>query len=417
MKKCRNIEFKEEVANTFLKTVSAYANFGKGTVYFGIKDDGSVVGFENPERICLDIENKINDSIKPRPTFSFNVNKSNGVIALVVEEGSFKPYLYKGKAYKRNDTATIEVDQVELRRLVLVGENLYFESLSIEEKDLKFTCLFEQLRRKMNIERPDIDILKTLGLYTAQNSYNNAALLVSDNNTFPGIDIVKFGESLNEILFRETIANDSILSLLERAETVFDNYYKVEEIIGIERKQKYLVPKEAFRESIANALIHRTWDIDSKIRIMMHKDAIEIYSPGGLPAGISKEEYMNGFVSSLRNPVIANVFFRLNIVEMFGTGIRRIKESYTDKIGKPSFEVMENSIVVKLPSISEKHNITEDEKKIIGTLSKGIWLGSSEIANITGFSKNKVIRHVNALIDKKYIVKENSGPGTKYRCL
>lgn len=176
---------------------------------------------------------------------------------------------------------------------------MYFESLSIEEKNLKFTCLFEQLKRKMNIERPDLDILKTLGLYTAQNSYNNAALLVSDNNTFPGIDIVKFGESLNEILFRETIANESILSLLERAETGFDNYYKVEEIIGIERKQKYLVPKEAFRESIANALIHRTWDIDSKIRIMMHKDAIEIYSPGGLQAGISKEEYMNGFVSRM----------------------------------------------------------------------------------------------------------------------
>ena len=56
----------------------------------------------------------------------------------------------------------------------------------------------------------------------------------------------------------------------------------------------------------------------------MYENRIEISSPGGLPSELSEEEYLNGQISILRNPIIGNVFFRLKYIEKFGTGILRI---------------------------------------------------------------------------------------------
>jgi len=414
MKEMKNLEYKEGITNTFIKTVSAYSNYGSGEIVFGVKDSGEVVGINDPDKACLDIENKINDLIKPKPSFSFSINRNTNVITLFVNEGPFKPYLYKGKAYKRNDTSTIGADQIELKRLVLLGENLYFDELSVDVEGLSFQYLFDVLKKTLNIEGTDMDTLRTLGLYNNQNKYNNAALLLADNNDFPGIDIVRIGSNINEILYRETISKISILEQINRVENVFNNFYRIEEIVDMQRKEKYLIPKAAFRETISNALVHRTWDVNANIRVLMYSDKIEVFSPGGLPMGLSRDEYLNGYISSLRNPIIANVFFRLNIIEMFGTGIRRIKESYFDIKHKPVFETTENSIVTILPSITKKVDLSSDEKIIVELLSYGIRLASSELVNKTGYSKDKIVRLVNLLIEKKYVEKEGLGRGTRY---
>ncbi|MDX9917206.1 MAG: putative DNA binding domain-containing protein [Gudongella sp.] len=415
MKESNILEYKEKISDSFIKTVSAYANYNTGKIVFGIKDNGDLVGVDDIEQTCLNIENKINDSIKPKPDYSFHINESKRIVTLIVYEGLFKPYLYKGKAYKRSDTSTIEVDQVELKRLVLLGENLYFDELSKDMDSISFEYFFKILEMKLKITNPDMDTLKTLGLYNNKKGYNNAALLFADKNNFPGIDIVRFGSSINDILFRERIVGISILEQLERAELIFDQFYKKEQITEMERKEIYLVPKEAYREALANALVHRTWDVDSHIRVLMHSDKIEIFSPGGLPIGLSRDEYINGYISNLRNPIVANIFFRLNIIEMLGTGVRRIKEAYYNIRQKPIFEIKENSILIILPSIDMKEEMSSDEKEIFNLLSQGKILASSEIANKTGFSRDKVIRLMNSLVEKKYVKKEGRGRGTKYR--
>ena len=129
MKESRNLEFKSQVSNSFLKTVSAFANFGSGTILFGIDDNGNVLGLDDPVKTCLDIENLINDTIVPKPNFKLSITHKNKVVTLEVLEGDNKPYLYKGKAYRRSDTASLEVDNFELKRLVLEGSNLLFEEI------------------------------------------------------------------------------------------------------------------------------------------------------------------------------------------------------------------------------------------------------------------------------------------------
>ena len=344
MHETRTLEFKETITNTFLKTVSAFSNYNGGTIFFGIDDDGNVKGLPDVKQSCLDIENKINDSISPQPNYTLEIQNNDQTIKLTVKSGIQKPYLYKSKAYKRNDTATIEVDTLEFSRLVLEGKNIRFEELPCKDQTLSFDFLHHKLKESIQIETFNQDTLRTLNLYDNINGYNNAAGLLADKNHFPGIDIVKFGENISIIQKRSTFDNISVLDVYEKAINVFRDYYRYEVIQGADRKKMEKIPEAAFREAIANALIHRVWDMESQIRVLMFDDRIEVVSPGGLPSGITEEEYLSGKISVLRNRNLANVFYRLGFVEIFGTGIMRIKQLYEEGIKKPDFEVSENTI-------------------------------------------------------------------------
>ena len=414
MKESKELKLKSTITNTFLKTVSAFSNYNSGKIIFGIDDNGKIIGLENIEELCLDLENKINDNISPKPDFRFIKDTKKNIITLIVEEGFNKPYLYKGKAYKRNDTSTVEVDRIELNRLTLLGLNQYYEELKARKQDLEFKVLKKELEEKLSLKDFSKDILKTLNLYDDKNGYNNAAELFADKNNFAGVDIAKFGKNIDEILDRNLFINMSIISQFQKTLEVFNRYYKYEQILGSERIEKELIPEKAFRETIANALIHRTWDVNSNIRMSMYEDKIEISSPGGLPSGISEKEYLNGQISQLRNPILANIFFRLKYIEMFGTGIRRINESYKDYSVKPAFEIFENSIKITLPIITTRLFLTTDEKIVMDILEKGAILSSSEILKMTELKKDKLNRLLKKLIQKNYIDVIGNGRGTKY---
>ena len=417
MKESRQLEFKETISNTFLKTVSAFANYDGGSILFGVNDNGEAVGISDIEQKCLDIENSINDSIKPQPEYSMEVINVGKTISLNVRPGVNKPYLYKGKAYKRNDTSTIEVDQIELKRLILAGENMDYEELPSHDQNLEFSYLEQELISKTGIKKLSKDILKTLNLYSDKNGYNIAAAIVSDKNDLPGIDIAKFGETISIFQKRKTLEHQSIIRSFYEAVEMYKDYYQYEKVEGFERKLFGTIPEEAFREALANAIIHRVWDINSHIRVSMFDDRVEIVSVGGLPNAVTVESYLSGDLSVLRNPILANVFHRLNLIEKFGTGIRRIKEAYSDSQTKPSFEVTENIIKVTLPLLSEKMDLTQDELAVYSVLSKNNNKPVSEImaSPSIGFGKSKVTEILKRLASKKLVDIEGTGRGTKYR--
>ncbi len=414
MHETKKLEFKETITNTFLKTVSAFSNYDGGEILFGVDDNGNIKGLSDIRQACLDIETKINDSISPQPNYTLEIQNNDSVIKLSVKAGSQKPYLYKSKAYKRNGTATIEVDTLEFSRLILEGKNIQFEELVCKEQNLNFEILQEKLKIAIQIESFSQDTLKTLNLYNSTSGYNNAASILADDNQFPGIDIVKFGENISVIQKRATFDKMSILAVYEKTLEIFRDYYQYEEIQGSDRKKVEKIPESAFRETIANALIHRVWDIESQIRVLMFDDRIEVVSPGGLPAGISEEEYLSGKISILRNKILANVFYRLGLVEIFGTGITRIKQLYDDALIKPNFELSTNTIKVVLPIFENNFNLTEDEKKIYKLLSKTMLKSISEIAPYVPFGKTKTTHLLKDMQQKGTVVIEGKGRGTKY---
>lgn len=376
-------------------------------------DNGNVKGLSDVRQSCLDIENKINDSISPQPDYTLEIQNDN-MIKLTIKSGDQKPYLYKSKAYKRNDTATIEVDTLELSRLILEGKNIRFEELPCKEQVLTFETLHRKLKESIQIETFNQDTLKTLNLYDNKNGYNNAAGLLADKNDFPGIDIVKFGENISIIQKRATFDKMSVLDAYDKTIEVFKDYYQYEVIQGVERKKIEKIPEAAFREAIANALIHRAWDVESQIRVFMFDDRAEVVSPGGLPSGITEKEYLSGKISVLRNRNLANVFYRLGFVEIFGTGIARIKQLYEESLRKPDFEVTENTIKIMLPVYEENMNLTEDEKKVYNILSKTMLKSMSEIAPYVSFGKSKTAQLLKDMQKKGVVEVEGRGRGTKY---
>ena len=412
MKENRYLEFKEKISKSFLKTVSAFSNFSTGQIIFGIDDSGNVCGLDDLSENCLAIENMINDSIVPKPDFS--IETAGNTIVLTVREGKYKPYFYNGKAYRRSDTASIEVDHSELKKLVLEGNNINFEELNCTDQNLSFLYLENVLKERLSLSALSKDNLITLGLINRDMKHNNAASLFADSNSFSGIDIARFGDSISIILDRETLNNISILEQYDKAISIFKRYYCYEKIEGFNRESIELIPEIAFREAIANSLVHRTWDSSANITVYMFKDRIEISSPGGLPSGIGENEYLNGNVSILRNPIIGNIFFRLGYIEKFGTGVRRIMETYSSSTRKPEFIISDNSIKVILPLISDTYNTNSDEQKVVELLQNNNELTSREIAESLHFSKDKSIRILNSLVSKKYIKKSGNNKSTRY---
>ena len=411
MRETATLEFKQQLSKSYLKTVSAYANYGTGKIIFGIADDGTPVGLADPQDTCLRIEHAINDSIDPVPRFELAIEGDTRTVTLTVHEGPDKPYLSSGRAYRRTDTSTVEVSRLEYGRLVLTGEHVSFDALVAKEQDLAFGHLEKELASKLGLKPLDQKSLISLELMTPSGEYCNAAALLADSNHFPGIDIARFGESINIINARHTFEHMSVLEQMQRTLEVFDTYYAYEEIVGFERIAKTLVPREAFREAIANALVHRSWDVRANIKVGMFADRIEITSPGGLPAGITEELYLAGGPSVARNPILANVFFRLGHIERFGTGIPRILDEYAHE--SPSFALRDSSITVMLP-VTVLENVTLDEEAILAVLAKGSALTRSQISEKTQLSKSKAIRTLNALVEKGLVTKVGEGRSVRY---
>lgn len=413
MRETATLEFKQQLSKSYLKTVSAYANYGTGKIIFGIADDGTPVGLADPQDTCLRIEHAINDSIDPVPRFELSIEEDTRTVTLTVHEGPDKPYLSSGRAYRRTDTSTVEVSRLEYGRLVLTGEHVSFDALVAKEQDLAFGHLEKELASKLGLKPLDQNSLISLELMTPSGEYCNAAALLADSNHFPGIDIARFGESINIINARHTFEHMSVLEQMQRTLEVFDTYYAYEEIVGFERIAKTLVPREAFREAIANALVHRCWDVRANIKVGMFADRIEITSPGGLPAGITEELYLAGGPSVARNPILANVFFRLGHIERFGTGIPRILDEYAHETVSPSFALRDSSITVMLP-VTVLENVTLDEEAILAVLAKGSALTRSQISEKTQLSKSKAIRTLNALVEKGLVTKVGEGRSVRY---
>lgn len=409
------LEYKEIVNKSYLKTVSAYANYHDGLIIFGVTDKLKTVGVKSPHSVCLDIENQINDSIKPKPEYSLKIN-SDHTIALSVRKGLSTPYRLNGKAYCRHDTSTVEVDTVEENRLVLFGKNLSFEELSTNEVNFKFTYLAKELVKRLKLSDFNIDTLKSLNLYSSDGKYNNAAALLADKNSFSGVDIVIFTNSNNEMKSRFNLSGQSILKQYSIALDIYQKEYVIETIDSGYRQQKELVPLVAFREAIANALVHRTWDIPANIKVEMHPHSIIITSPGGLNTRMSKEEFLNGSFSLLRNTILANVFHRLNIIEAFATGIKRIKRSYENSMQKPYFRIAPNSISVMLPTVNSVQ-LTKPEQVVLGALKNVQWFSRGDLENATKFKKDKLIRVLNGLIKKNLIKKTGINRSTYYQKL
>lgn len=416
MHESTSMEFKQSFTKSFLKTVSAYANYGTGEVLFGVSDEGEVVGLENPKEVRLSIENAINDALDPCPNYFLETKEEEGkaIVALTVYEGPEKPYLCSGKAYRRSDTATVAVDRSELRRLSIEGSVVPFDEMISQSQDLTFDVLASWLKDRLRVESISEDTWKTLGLLR-QNAFNNAAALLADFNSFPGIDVVRYAYDDISIHERLTYEGVSVLEQLDQAIEEFRKHYLVERVEGMLRQKYEVVPEDAFREAVANALVHRMWYVNARTIVSLYPDRIEIVSPGGLPNDIDETLYLEGGVSVPRNAELAYVFLRLGIIERLGTGINRIQRAYGESVAKPSFSFSAHAIKVILPALSGEDELSAEERAVLAAFKPGLELTSANLEEILDLSRSTVVRLISALAEKGVLMRVGRGPATRYR--
>lgn len=424
----KHIEFKEKYSKSLLKTISAYANYHDGMIIIGINNDGKIIGCTNIIQLRLNIENAINDNIKPRPYYEIEVAEfeEREILILKISKGENTPYVYDKKAYQRFDTSTIEVDKIQYDELVLLGKNITYEELDYGSTGLNFELLEKSLKESLDIRYVDNNILKSLELYR-HDSYNNAAALLADTNNYNeiGIDLICYQDkSMLEIKDRIQIKGCSIIKHYEQSMQFYRKHINTRDIIKSERRVTFEeVPLVAYREAIANAIIHRDYSKKGHNRIEFFEDSIEIVSIGGLPIGISEEEFVKGSFTNARNRIIMEFFLRIKFIEKLGTGIRRIKSIYSQYHENPKFEVMKNSIKITLPKINsekidEKNRASNvlslEEEKVLNYIKSCTEITRKDVENYMLIKKTKATQLLNNLVDKKLIYRLGSGRGIKY---
>ncbi len=404
----KHYEIKKQYTDNLLKSISAFSNYDGGKILIGIDENSNkVVGVSDYINTKLKIENKINDTISPRPKYEINVlhYENDYLLEIVVHSGLNTPYLYKGVAFQRHDTSTVPVDQMALIELSLKGKNISYDQLELDDENLDFTLLSDALKTVKNISSFNNDILVTLGLFSNE-KYNIAAKLLADKNNEEqlGIDIVRFGDSISVFLDRETFSGISILKQYEDSIEMFKKHFpEIEVVEGLKRVKKTAIPYEAFREALANAIAHRDYLINARIKIEMYDSRIEIISPGGLPYGLTEENYLKDNLSILRNVVISHVMHTLGIIERFGTGIRRINNAYTIYEKKPKFIVNDTFIKVILPNVLFDDSNMNDDTKILNLLDIKVEITRQDVENLLNVNKAKAIELLNDLKKRNII--------------
>ena len=258
---------------------------------------------------------------------------------------------------------------------------------------------------------------RTLHLIDADGYYTNAALLLSDQCEHSIKCAVYEGTGKTKFKTRKEFTGSVLRQMDEAYEFISLNNNLNSTIEGLKRVDNPDYPPYAIREALLNAIVHRDYDYSGSILINIFDDRMEFVSIGGLVKGMTMQDVMGG-VSQSRNMVLANIFYRLELIESYGTGIRRIMESYEGRMEQPVFAPAPASFVVILPKIAGQPLTDEslsDREKVEKLLENREEITRKDVETLLGCSKFPAIKLLNELVAEKIAVKSGSGPAVKYR--
>ena len=428
---------------SWLKTVSAFANGIGGALIFGISDKEEIIGLDNYKKDSENISEIIKTKIEPLPkvTLKHYLIEDKNIIILFVHSGKETPYYFTEgghqTAYIRLGNESIPAKNSDLINLILKGKNRSYDSLGtdIKKDNVSFTKLKSLYYLKTGNEFTDSD-LESFGLVNKDSFLTNAGALLADEpiikhsrifcTRWNGLDMTSgIEEALNDNEFE-----GSILLLLQNAENFIKVNTKKKWKKGNEsRIEMPDYPERAIQEVLVNAIIHRDYAvIGSEIHIDIYDDRIEIYSPGGMFDGSFIQEQNIMEISSLRrNPIIADLFNRIHLMERRGSGLKKIISSYQNAINytqekKVEFKSTQKDFKVILKNLNYKVAIKsgdkvaiksddkvaikiQDEqlKKILEYIKKYNNCKTSDIENLLSVKSSRARKLLSILVSEKKI--------------
>ncbi len=425
-------ELKSEYSESIKKTVIAFANTEGGTILIGLDDSGRVVGVENADETILKITSSIRDCILPDVIALTDVRRETlegkTIIRIRVERGASRPYYLAGKGirpegvYVRHGASSIPASQAAILAMIRGNSPSAEERRSLDQ-ELTFeqsSVFFEKHSLAFGTEQK-----KTLGLINRDNAYTVAAQLLSDQcpfsikiARFSGTDKIEFQDrrEFSGSLLAQAYEAGSYLALLNHRSSHFE---------GLERFDCYDYPPEAIRETLLNCIVHRDYSFSGPILISVYDNRMEFVSIGGLVGGLTKADMLLG-VSQLRNPILGNVFYRLGLIEAYGTGTRKILSAYAGSRPGPQFDISDNAVRVTLPNRNSQAAggtasladfsagwVAETEKRILAQLGRQP-LSRNALQEKLGLSQTAILNALRSLRQKGSITQTRQGRSILY---
>lgn len=425
-------EFKREYTADINKTVVAFANTDGGEIFIGVADDGTVVGVEDADEIMLRTMNSIRDAVRPDVTMFIDcerkIENGKSVILITVQRGTAPPYYLARKGirpegvYVRQGPSTVPAtESVILKMIRETGGESYERTRSLEQ-DLTFefaSKVFKDENIKFGQEQK-----RSLGIIGDDGAFSNLGLLISDQCRHT-VKAALF-EGMGKTLLKDRIEfSGSILKQADEIYSYIDRLNRTSsEFSGLRRIDKRDFPREAVRESLLNAIVHRDYSYSGSNLISIFEDRIEFVSLGGLPKGIAYSDLMLG-VSVLRNERLADIFYRLHLIEAYGIGMPKIMDSYSHFRVNPSIDVSENAFRITLPNTNftsrvgeDMNRLAYDERKVMDYIAQNDNTGRKDIQAELGLSQSKAVRILRTLIEKEMIAVNGRGKNIRYmtRC-
>jgi ATP-dependent DNA helicase RecG len=422
-------EFKREYTEEIKKTIVAFANTAGGTLYIGINDDKSIAGVDTPDDTMLQVNNAVRSAIKPDLTLFVDCKTEkkgkSTVIVITVQKGSACPYYLAGKGirpegvYIRQGASSVPATETAILNMIKETDGEKYEEVRSLNQDLTF----KEAEEFFGMENVPFGLNhhKTLHLQTTDGVYTNLGLLLSDQSVHT-VKLAVF-EGLEKEVFkdRREFSGSLLKQLYEINEHLNLHNRTHAEIKGLIRLENQDYPEDALREALLNALVHRDYAFSSSTIISIFDNRIEFVSIGGLPKGVSLDDIMLG-ISVPRNEKLANIFYRLRLIEAYGTGIPKIIRSYAECKRKPELQATGNAFKITLPNrnmnnhkvIGNNISFTENEEKVIALLNKQSEIVRKDIEAALSISQAMAVRILRGLLDKGTIRAIGGGKKTRY---
>ena len=419
------VELKEIVVEDLKKEVIAFANSAGGTVYVGVTDDGSVVGVDSPDQAMQQIAYMVRDSIKPDVTMlvRYEAKQVDGktILSVEVQRGTDRPYYLAKKGlrpegvYVRQGTSSVPATDAAIRRMIKDTDGDSFENMRSLEQELTFEATKEEFQnRKLAFDQPQME---TLGILNTDGIYTNLGLLLSEQCAHTVKAAVFEGTDQSVFRDRKEFAGsllkqlNDVYEFIDRRNQVHSTFDKLR---GIDERD---YPEVAIREALLNSLVHRDYSFRASTLISIYSDRIEFTTIGGLVSGVTVNDILLG-LSICRNPKLANIFYRLELIEAYGTGIQKILRAYEPSGKKPWIETSDNAFKITLPNLHGTAGAAapenDMEELILQYVADHEAITRRTAQEVTGLGQTAAGRLLKGMVAKRLLTPTGQGKNTKY---
>lgn len=345
-----------------------------------------------------------------------------------MQQGTERPYYIAKKGMRpegvfvRQGYSSVPATSTAIRRMIKETDGDYFEEMRSLEQDLTFKAAEQEFSTR-NILFGEAQ-MKTLGIMTHDGVYTNLGLLLSDQCVHTIKAAAFQGTTQNEFKDRKEFSG----SLFRQMEEVYDyidfrnqTHSSFQKLRRIDQRD---YPETAIREALLNLLVHREYSFRTSTFISLYEDRMELTSIGGLVSGVTLKDIMMG-ISVCRNVKLANVFYRLELIEAHGTGILKIMGAYAGTEKEPEIVTSDNVFEIILPNLNvhaeqEKPNAVPpennvEEDAVIALAKKQGTFTRKDVEKTLGISQTTRGRLLKQMTTKGQIMKEVRSRNTHYR--